>query len=231
MLKYTIGGGWEKDILVTDKSFIVLAGGKGTRLGRYKASDNINDESLIQRVVSSLSFLNSDIIVVIGKGQHLPQFTSYPRLRIVTDAYDAKGPLVGIYTGLLASSSRYNFVVACDMPLLNRALIGYMLELSAGFDAVIPRLGELVEPLHAVYSKGCLAAIEQLLGQGNHKIDRLLSLVKVRYVEAGEIDRFDPEHLSFFNINTKADLEAARGMVEKFQQTDSMSSSGDHNRS
>ncbi len=215
--------------MVTDKSFIVLAGGKGARLGRYKALETINNESLIQRVVSSLSFFNSDIIVVIGKGQHLPQFTSYPRLRVVTDAYDAKGSLVGIYTGLLTSSSRYNFVVACDMPLLNRALIGYMLELSAGFDVVIPRLGEPVEPLHAVYSKSCLAAIEQLLGQGNYKIDRLLSLVKVRYVEAGEIDRFDPEHLSFFNINTKADLEAARELVKKVPQPDSMSSSGDNN--
>ncbi len=229
MLKYTIGGGWEKDILVTDKSFIVLAGGKGTRLGCYKALETINNESLIQRAVSSLSFFNSDIIVVTGKGQHLPQFTSYPRLRIVTDAYDAKGPLVGIYTGLLASASSYNFVVACDMPLLNRALIGYMLELSVGFDVVIPRVGSLVEPLHAVYSKGCISAIEQLLKGGNHKIDRLLDLVKVRYVEAGEIDRFDPEHFSFFNINTKADFEVARGLVKKVPQSDPLSRLGDNN--
>lgn len=198
----------------TDKSFIVLAGGKGARLGRYKALETINHESLIQRVVSSLSFFNSDIIVVIAKGQHLPQFTSYPKLRIVADAYAGRGPLVGIYTGLLASASRYNLVVACDMPFLNPDLLGYMLKISAGFDMVIPRLGNLVEPLHAVYSKGCLSAIEQLLKEGNYTTDRLPSLVKVRHVEAEEIDRFDPEHLSFFNINTEADLEAARRLVK-----------------
>ena len=200
--------------MVTDKSFIVLAGGKGTRLGRYKALETINNESLIQRAVSSLSFFNSDIIVVIGEGQHLPQFTSYPKLRIVTDAYAGKGPLVGIYTGLLASASGYNLVVACDMPFLNLDLLGYMLKISAGFGVVIPRLGDCLEPLHAVYSKNCLSVIKKLLFEGNYKIDRLFSLVKVRYVEAGEIDRFDPEHLSFFNINTKADLETAKELAK-----------------
>ena len=229
MLECNIGGEWEKHILVTDKSFIVLAGGKGARLGRYKALETINNESLIQRVVSSLSFFNSDIIVVIAKGQHLPQFTSYPKLRIVTDAYAGKGPLVGIYTGLLASASSYNLVVACDMPFLDMDLLGYMFKISDGFDMVIPRVRSLWEPLHAVYSKSCLSAIKQLLEEGNYKIDRLLSLVKVRYVEAGEIDRFDPEHLSFFNINTKADLEAARRLAKKVPQSDSLHRLGDNN--
>lgn len=200
--------------MVTDKGFIVLAGGKGRRLGSYKALETINNESFIQRVVSSLIFFNSDIIVVIGKGQQLPEFTSYPKLRIVTDAYPGKGPLVGIYTGLLASASCYNLVVACDMPFLNQALLSYMLKISAGFGVAIPRLGDCLEPLHAVYSKNCLSVIKKLLFEGNYKIDRLFSLVKVRYVEAGEIDRFDPEHLSFFNINTKADLETAKELAK-----------------
>ncbi len=201
--------------MVTDKSFIVLAGGKSTRLGRYKALVTINNESLIQRVVSSLSFFNSDIIIVIAKGQRLPQFTSYPKLRTITDAYAGKGPLVGIYTGLLASASRYNLVVACDMPFLNLDLLGYMLKIPDGFDMVIPRVGSLWEPLHAIYSKSCLSAIEQLLKEGNYTTDQLPSLVKVRYVEAEEIDRFDPKHLSFFNINTRADLERARKLAGK----------------
>ena len=201
--------------MVTDKSFIVLAGGKGTRLGCYKALEAINNESLVQRVVSSLSFFGSDIIVVIAKGQHLPQFTSYPKSRVITDAYVGKGPLVGIYTGLLASASSYNFVVACDMPFLNLDLLDYILSIPDGFDMIIPRVGSLREPLHAIYSRSCLPAIEQLLKKGNYTTDRLPSLVKVRYVEAEEINRFDPKHLSFFNINTRADLEMARKLAGK----------------
>jgi molybdopterin-guanine dinucleotide biosynthesis protein A len=91
-----------------------------------------------------------------------------------------------------------------------------MMELSAGFDLVVPRLGELVEPLHAVYSKSCLAPIEKLLKRGIMEVRALFDLVKVRYVESDEIDRFDPEHLSFFNVNTEADLEKARQMAMRY---------------
>ena len=90
-----------------------------------------------------------------------------------------------------------------------------MIQLSNGFDLVVPRLGNMVEPLHAVYSKGCLAPIERILEQGNLSISQLFTQVRVRYVEAEEIGRFDPEHLSFFNINTEADLETARELARR----------------
>jgi len=193
-----------------DIGSIVLAGGKGLRLGHEKTLETVGNESLIQRVLFSLSFFNSDIIIVTAAKQSLPQFFDYPKLRVVTDAYPGKGPLGGIYTGLAASDSFYNLVVACDMPFLNQALLDYMIQISASFDLVVPRLGNMIEPLHAVYSKGCLAPIECLLKQGNLSIRELFTLVKVRYVEAMEINRFDPKHLSFFNVNTEADLETAR---------------------
>ncbi len=193
-----------------DIGAIVLAGGKGLRLGYEKAIETVGNKSLIQWVVFSLSFLNSDIIVVTAAKQVFPQFIGYPKLRMVADTYPGKGPLGGIYTGLAASDSFYNLVVACDMPFLNQNLLDYMIQISASFDLVVPRLGNMVEPLHAVYSKGCLAPIESLLKQGNLKIDELFALVRVRYVEVREINRFDPKHLSFFNVNTEADLETAR---------------------
>ena len=193
-----------------DIGSIVLAGGKGLRLGHEKALETVGNKSLIQWVVFSLSFFNSDIIIVTAKEQVPPQFIGYPKLKIVTDTYPGKGPLGGIYTGLAASDSFYNLVVACDMPFLNQDLLDYMIQISTGFDLVVPRLGNMIEPLHAVYSKGCLAPIECLLKQGNLSIRELFTLVRVRYVEATEINRFDPKHLSFFNVNTEADLETAR---------------------
>ena len=197
-------------------SSVVLAGGKGLRLGRYKALIELNSESLLKRVVSKLSFLNSEIIIVTADGQQLPEVIGYSRLKIVEDAYPDKGSLVGIYTGLLNSDSFYNLVVACDMPFLNQSLIAYLFKISSGFDVTIPRMGNFVEPLHAVYSKKCLAVIRKLIDGGNLKIDQLLNMVKVRYVETGEIDIFDPEHLSFFNINTEADLERARQIAMRY---------------
>ena len=197
-----------------DISCIVLAGGKGLRLGRDKALEAVGNKSLLQRVVSNLSLFNRDIIIVTAGEQSLPQFVDYPKSRIVPDTYPGKGVLGGIYTGLAASDSFYNLVVACDMPFLNHDLLRYMIQLSPSFDVVVPRLGNMVEPLHAVYSKNCLTSAESLLKQGNLSITELFTLVKVRYVEAEEIDRFDPKHLSFFNINTEADLNRARELVK-----------------
>jgi len=197
-----------------DISGIVLAGGKGLRLGRDKALEIVGNKSLLQRVVSNLSFFNCDIIIVTAGEQSLPQLIDYPESRIVTDTYPGKGALGGICTGLAVSDSLYNLVVACDMPFLNHDLLRYMIQLSPSFDVVVPRLGNMVEPLHAVYSKNCLTSVESLLKQGSLSVTRLFTLVRVRYVEAEEIDRFDPKHLSFFNINTEADLNRARELVK-----------------
>ncbi len=197
-----------------DISCIVLAGGRGLRLGRNKMAVTIGNRTLLQWVIFHLSVFNSDIIMVTAEKQSLPEFIDYPKLRIVTDVYPGKGSLGGIYTGLAISDSSHNLVVACDMPFLNQDLLRYMVQLAAGFDLVIPRLGNRVEPLHAVYSKGCLAPIEGLLKQDNLKIIDFFDLVRVRHVETEEIDRFDPKHLSFFNINTEADLKTATELAK-----------------
>ncbi len=185
------------------------------RLGRYKATVDFNGESLIQRVVSRVGFLDGEVIIVIAEGQQPPRVSGCPQPETVTDLYPGRGPLVGIYSGLLKSKSDYNLVVACDMPLLNQSLLAYMVKEAGGFDVAIPRLGNMLEPLHAVYSKNCIQAIEKLLEKGSHKIDRLLEMVKVRYIESEEIDTFDPRHLSFFNINTLQDLDKARRLADK----------------
>lgn len=194
---------------------IVLAGGGGLRLGRNKALETIGKRSLLEWVLSRLSFLDSDILLVTTKELPYARPNDYPKLRVVGDLYPGKGPLGGIYTGLKLANPFYNLVVACDMPFLNRDLLRYMIEASAGFDLVIPRLGELVEPLHGVYAKACLAPMERLLEQGVLSIREIFGLVRVRYVEAEEIDRFDPEHLSFFNVNTESDLAKARALLRE----------------
>ena len=203
-----------------DISCIVLAGGKGLRLGRSKTLETVDNTSLLQRVIFHLSSFNSDIIIVTAARQSLPQFIGYSKLRIVTDTYPGKGSLGGIYTGLAASDSFYNLVVACDMPFLNQALLRYMIQLSGDSDLVVPRLGKMVEPLHAVYSKRCLAPIENLLKQDILQITELFTLVRVGYVEEEEINRFDPKHLSFFNINTEADLRMARELARGEMSSD-----------
>jgi len=185
------------------------------RFGQDKILEVIGKRSMLEQVVACMSQLSREIIIVIAEERIIPDFDGLRRPRIVLDIHPGKGPLGGIYTGLTASKCFYNLVVASDMPFLNGKLLRYMTENAAGFDAVVPRVGRMIEPLHAVYSRGCLPVIEDMIQQGHLNVNRLLDRVKVRYIESQEIDRFDPEHLSFFNINTMADLSRARELAEK----------------
>jgi molybdopterin-guanine dinucleotide biosynthesis protein A len=196
-----------------DTSCIILAGGKSLRLGYDKVLEKVGDRSLLEQVISCIDPLSREIIIVTAEERTFPQLASHPKLKIVSDIFPGKGSLGGIYTGLVTSDSFYNLVIASDMPFLNQPLLRYMIEVSDGFDFVLPRINNLFEPLHAVYSKNCVAPIEFILKQGRKVIIELFNFVKVRYVEAEEVDRFDPQHLSFFNINTQEDLELARKMA------------------
>ena len=191
---------------------IILAGGKSSRLGRSKALQVIEGKSLIQWVIDRLATLSTEIIIATAHGEAIP-CSSAVRTKTVADIYPGKGPLVGIYSGLIASSTSRAIVVGCDTPFLSVSLLEYMTQICSTFDVIVPRINNKLEPLCAVYSKNCSSPIQSLLEQDELRIRKLFSMVKVKYVKEDEINRFDPEHLSFFNINSQADLDRARKLA------------------
>lgn len=166
---------------------------------------------MLERAWCSLDGLVSETIIVVGVGQASPRI---PNASLVCDIFPEKGPLGGIYTGLSVSSTRYNVVTACDLPFLQRDLLRYMVSKAPGFDAVVPRMRSFIEPLCAIYSKRCMNIIAGLISENRLRIQCLLERVEVRYIDEDEIDSFDPAHLSFLNINTAADLDRARALVD-----------------
>jgi molybdopterin-guanine dinucleotide biosynthesis protein A len=201
---------------VLDKiTYIVLAGGKSSRFKRNKLFETIGDLPLLQRVIGILDSFNSDIIIVANEKSFFTHLMGQPRLRIETDIYPDKGVLGGLYTGLMRSDSFYNFVVASDMPFLNKDLLRYIIQHADGFDVVVPKRGAMIEPLHAVYSKNCIAPIKELLNKNEMRIRCFFPEVRVRYVEECEIRKIDPKGLSFFNINTEFDLAKARKLAKR----------------
>ena len=191
---------------------IILAGGRSLRLGPSKALQVIEGKSLIQWVMDRLAILSTEIIIVTADGEPMP-CTSAVTIKTVSDVYPGKGPLAGIYSGLKASTSPRAIVVGCDMPFLSVGLLDYMSRISSTFDVIVPRIEDKMEPLCAVYSRSCLAPIQGLLEQNELRINELFTMVRVRYIGEDEINRFDPEHLSFFNVNGKADLDRAKKLA------------------
>jgi len=189
----------------------VLAGGGGERLGADKAFLEIGGQVLIEGIVQKMARIGDEVVIVTN----LPQKYRYLEVRLVSDVYPGKGALGGIYSGLKAACNHHSLVVACDMPFLNPELLRHLIEESTNVDAVVPCLGGQPEPLHALYSKACLAPMKRMLLAGDLKIAPLFQAVRVRYVDEGTIDRIDPRHLSFFNINTQADVEEALRLLRE----------------
>jgi len=88
---------------------------------------------------------------------------------------------------------------------LNGELVRYLASGKEGYDVVIPETGRGPEPLHAVYGKGALGAIDEALKTGDRKVVSFFGKVKVRKVAEPEVERFDPSLRSFRNINTPED--------------------------
>lgn len=198
-----------------ETSGIILAGGKSKRLGVDKALVELAEGrgSLIESVVSRVAPLSYEVIVVTNSPDHYPSL----QVQFVADVYPEHGSLGGIYSGLKAASCEFGLVVACDMPFLNDRLLRHMLDQPFNYDVLIPRLDGHLEPLHALYRKTCLPHMLRLLEVGNFKIIDFFDEVTVRYIEGDAVRRFDPDLLSFFNVNTPAQLEKAREMVVQHQ--------------
>ena len=197
---------------------IILAGGKSVRLGRDKIAEKLGAASLLEHVISCIEPLTSRIIIVTANERRFDQFASRQDITVVSDIIPGQGSLGGIYTGLVTSDKDYNLVLAADMPFLSGSLLRHMIEVSDGFDFILPRIGTYYEPLHAIYSRNCIQPIETIFSQGKRVIIELFNHVRVRYIEKEEIDQFDPEHLSFFNINTPEDLEKAKEIAGGMNQ-------------
>ncbi len=181
---------------------IILAGGKNLRMGQNKAFLEVKGERIIDRIKRIFVDLFDEVLLITNS----PRDYLDLNLRIVADLYRERGSLAGIFTGLFHASFSHAFVAACDMPFLNPALIAHLVGLSPGYDIVIPRTEDGLQPLHAVYSRKCLPFMEDLLREGNLKILDFFHRVKKREIPPGEMIRLDPHLSSFLNLNSPEDL-------------------------
>ncbi len=187
--------------LATDIGGVVLAGGKGRRLGFPKELLEIGGEKVIDRVLRVMRELFEEVLLVTDRRE---RFAELSGVCVVEDLLPGCGPLGGIYSALKLTGREKVFVVACDMPFLQSGLIEKLLEIARKRDpdCVIPRNPKGFEPLHAVYSVRVLSEFEQALAGDDLSISGVYSRLNTYYLETTP-DEFP----SFFNINTREDLD------------------------
>jgi molybdopterin-guanine dinucleotide biosynthesis protein A len=192
---------------------VILAGGHSRRMGENKATMMFGGEPLLTRVARRLSPAVDDLLV-IGP-QSLASLA--PHARVVEDALPAIGPLGGLHTALITTTSAHMFLVACDMPFIRPGLVRAMLafaETRGDADVVALEANGRVQPLHAVYARGCLPAVERVLKASDHSLHALLAQLAVVVIEADTVRREDPDDLSAFNVNTPEDWRHALRLNE-----------------
>jgi len=177
-------------------------------MGTDKALQQLDGTPLIGHVIARLRPLISEILIV---GDRAGSYRGFG-IPVISDPSPDQGPLAGIRTALMNTHAPLVFCCACDMPFLETALVGRLLELAEeGVAAVVPRVRGEPEPLCAVYARAALPSIEAELAIGGRRIRNALSRMRTRYVEEDDLRIVDPELRSFVNVNTPADLARVRG--------------------
>ena len=192
---------------------VLLAGGKSRRMGEDKRHLAVGEQTLLERGLAVLQSTFREVLVVIA--QDSPPLSI--DARVVRDLVPDCGSLGGLYTGLTQATTPYIFVAACDMPFLNQTVIAQFTNRRATADIVIAKLDDRLHPMHALYSKRCLPALEQMIRARQLKIQEIVSQssLRIRYVTETDLLTIDPSGHSFYNVNTMADLEAARSLLHR----------------
>jgi molybdopterin-guanine dinucleotide biosynthesis protein A len=207
------------------RSAIILAGGRGRRMGMVeKALLEFEGKTILERLLENLFRVVDEVILSVRdtsqKEKLMTVREKFPdrEIRFCFDTLEDAGPLEGIRAGLLESGSEYSFVCAGDMPFVNPNVVDLLFEKASGHDAALPKWDDrMFEPLHAVYSRKMIPEIEKAFGKDKHSVlTPVFAMQNVFFVEVSEIRKIDPELRTFANINTVEDLESMIGdSVEK----------------
>jgi len=185
---------------------VILAGGKNARIGgKCKAFIQLRDKSFLNMITLTLEQLFNELILVTNNPSDFAAFMH--KYSIITDKIKGVGPLGGINSALYHCSTEAIFVVPCDMPYVNKELIEKQIEFfnNTDCDALIPRMGSFIEPLHAIYKKSIFTTLQSFLNET--KDFRIRSFLKLIHVQYMEMEDNELTRQAFTNINTQEDYD------------------------
>jgi len=191
---------------------VILAGGSGSRLGTEKSLLRICGKPQIQLIVRELFQVVDEVIIVTRNDMQVDVLRELtPEARFACDCISGYGPVAGLAAGMARAKGEYAFASGCDLPFLSVSVIDKLFELAEGCDAAVPIQPKgYMETLHSVYRREKMrVACERAIARGERKISAPLSELQLNLVPVEVLRPLDPELLTFFNVNTREDLEAA----------------------
>src|SRR4051812_32301382 len=199
---------------------VVLAGGRGSRLGGGKAGIELGGRPMIAYPLEAIAAAGLEVVVCAKPGQELPTpsrgsfvgsgMTKEPRdsVRVLEEPVEPRPPLWGIVAAL--RWGRRFVAAACDLPFVAPGLIELLAE--ARETLVVPTLEGRLQPLLARYEPSLLPALEAAL-EREEPLARTVEALGPRLLGEEELARFgDPDRL-LFNVNDPGDLREAEALL------------------
>ena len=175
--------------------------------------------TLLEYMVTRAARFSDDIVVALND----PEAWNGLQARLVRDEVEQSGPLAGLAAGLAVCRHEYALALACDLPLVQDALIDALLAYPRPYDALAPirpdggarapRNRMAAEPLLAIYRHTCLAAIRDCLQRGARALVEPLEMVDARYLAPDIWRQYDPHGVSFINVNNPEDVERVKKII------------------
>jgi molybdopterin-guanine dinucleotide biosynthesis protein A len=184
----------------------ILAGGRARRLGGLNKAGLIlqpGGASVLDRQLARLRRVVDRIIIIANDAARFGD----AGVPVIPDLVPDGGALGALYTAVHAAGTEYTLVVACDMPFISEPLLAHLVSVGSAFDIAIPRTMRGYEPLCATYSRRCAEELRRMVDKRRFRLSDVARIpgLNVREVGRGELERFGPEEVLFFNLNTPDD--------------------------
>lgn len=185
---------------MNDVTGIILAGGRSSRMGTEKGLVEVDGKPMISHVIVALKELGVTNIKICANDTRYEQF-NYP---LIKDVVKEKGPIGGIYSALLDSTTDKNLFLSCDIPNISVQILQYLLKNTGDEMATIVAHKEKTHPLIGVYKLGSLETIRKCIESNELRLTNLCKQLDAKVVEI-------PNHIGnekhFLNMNTPQELE------------------------
>ncbi|MGD9963288.1 MAG: molybdenum cofactor guanylyltransferase [Thermoplasmata archaeon] len=198
-------------------SGVVLAGGRGSRIGGDKGLVEVGGRPMVAHVLRALSEVADDIVLAVseGAGSTYEEVTG-PSVKTVEDRAPERGPLEGLVCAMELTEHDLVAVVPCDVPFLKPGILSLLESKADGNDAAVPVVNGFLEPLVAVYRREPgMSLFRYELDFGAGKVGNAIERMDFRRVEEVELRAVDERLLSFWNVNSKEDLTRASEMSRR----------------
>ncbi len=185
-------------IAPADVTAAILAGGTSSRMGTNKALLKLGNTTFIQRIAGTLGSVFERVVIIANRADEY----AFLHLPIFSDIYPQCGPLGGLHSALVHSSTPHVFIASCDIPFITDAMTRALLENASAETTTIASDGEQTHPLFGIYPTTLLTAVEHALHSGQRSMFAFLSTQNVNVLD------FSPFRAQLRNINTIEEYQA-----------------------